>query len=72
MDNCKAGKYDSFGEYTVHGVDDTDGYKFDLGNDRSIMIRPSGTEPVLRCYGEAENMDEVYKILENVKQTLIS
>jgi phosphomannomutase len=36
------------------------------------MIRASGTEPVLRVYAEAPTMDEVNKILEETKQTLLA
>lgn len=69
--NCKAGKYTQFGEYKVEEVETIDGFKFHLGNERVVMIRPSGTEPVLRVYGEAENIDEVNKILATVKETIL-
>ncbi|MGB0243252.1 MAG: phosphoglucomutase/phosphomannomutase family protein, partial [Bacteroidia bacterium] len=55
IDNCKQNKYDSFGEYKVERVEDTDGFKFHLGNETWVMIRPSGTEPVLRVYAEASD-----------------
>ena len=40
-----------------------DGYKFRLDDNSWLMIRFSGTEPVLRLYCEASTLDEVHKIL---------
>jgi phosphomannomutase len=41
-----------------------DGYKFRLEDDSWLLIRFSGTEPVLRLYCQAPNMVEVRKTLE--------
>lgn len=41
-----------------------DGYKFRLSDDSWLLIRFSGTEPVLRLYCQAPNMVEVKKTLE--------
>lgn len=71
IENCKAGKYTSFGKYNVEEVETIDGFKFHLGNERVVMIRPSGTEPVLRVYGEAESIEEVNNILEAVKAVIL-
>jgi alpha-D-glucose phosphate-specific phosphoglucomutase len=38
---------------TVRQVDTRDGVKYRLADDSWLLIRPSGTEPVLRVYGEA-------------------
>jgi phosphomannomutase len=35
------------------------------------MIRASGTEPVLRVYGEAANADRVNELLELVRKDLL-
>ncbi len=40
-----------------------DGYKFRLADQSWLMIRFSGTEPVLRLYCEAANLEEVHKTL---------
>lgn len=40
-----------------------DGYKFRLADDSWLMIRFSGTEPVLRLYCEAATIEEVHKRL---------
>mgnify|MGYP001107072519 FL=1 len=42
---------------------DIDGYKFNLEDDSWLLIRFSGTEPVLRLYSEAADMESVHKIL---------
>ena len=72
VDNCKQNKYDSFGEYKVERVEDTDGFKFHLGNETWVMIRPSGTEPVLRVYAEAADSDAAIEILEATKAAILN
>ena len=42
---------------------DIDGYKFNLEDNSWLLIRFSGTEPVLRLYSEAADMESVHKIL---------
>lgn len=61
--NCEANKYDHFGEYKVESVDDFDGWKYYLNDHEWVMIRPSGTEPVLRTYAEAETKERALDIL---------
>ncbi|MDJ0568406.1 MAG: phosphoglucomutase/phosphomannomutase family protein [Pleurocapsa sp. MO_192.B19] len=43
---------------------DVDGYKFRMDDTTWLLIRFSGTEPVLRLYCQAPTMPEVRKILE--------
>lgn len=69
--NCKNNAYSHFGEYAVQGVEDTDGFKFRFGNGEWVMIRPSGTEPVLRVYAEAANSAAAFKILDTVKTSIL-
>jgi len=68
--NCKDDKYKSFGDYEVQNVETIDGFKFHFPNDRWVMIRPSGTEPVLRVYAEAPTMDEVRLILRQTEEEI--
>lgn len=68
--NCKANKYTSFGKYQVQRVETTDGFKFFFDDDRWLMIRPSGTEPVLRTYAEAPTLEEVREILRICEETI--
>jgi phosphomannomutase len=69
--NCKEGKYTKFGKYNVTKVEDMDGFKFHLDNGGWVMIRPSGTEPVLRTYSEAANSEEAFAVLDATKETLL-
>lgn len=69
---CKNGGYASFGTYKVEKVEDMDGYKFHLGNGTWVMVRPSGTEPVLRVYAEAANSADSFAILDATKATLLA
>jgi phosphomannomutase len=64
--HCKEGQYTRFGDYEVHKMESIDGYKFWIDEDRWVMIRPSGTEPVLRIYAQAPKAEEVRKILDAV------
>ena len=40
-----------------------DGYKFNLEDDSWLLIRFSGTEPVLRLYSEAATIEKVHEVL---------
>lgn len=68
--NCKAGAYAQFGDYTVSDLQTIDGFKYFLDDQRWVMIRPSGTEPVLRVYAEAPTLDEVRRILKMTEETI--
>ena len=71
MKQCANGSFKNFGSFTVEKVEDIDGFKFHLGNDRNVMIRPSGTEPVLRVYAQAETPAMVEQILKETREVLL-
>ena len=71
VENCKNRIYTSFGSYQVTRVEDLDGFKFYLDENTWIMVRASGTEPVLRVYAQAPSSVDVRKVLDAAKQTLI-
>jgi phosphoglucomutase len=47
----------------VQGVERIDGIKFDFDDDDWLLLRLSGTEPVIRCYAEANSKAELDKLL---------
>lgn len=69
---CKSGAYKKFGKYNVQGIEDVDGWKFRLGGDNWVMIRPSGTEPVLRVYAQGDHLAQVRDILDATKDTILA
>jgi len=71
VNNCKSNSYKSFGNYQVVALEDVDGYKFRLNTGDWVMIRPSGTEPVLRVYSEASDSTKAFEILEATKRTIM-
>jgi len=68
--NCKAGTYKSFGGYQVQELQTIDGFKYIFNDDEWLMIRPSGTEPVLRAYAESKTLDGAKAILAAAKKEL--
>ena len=56
----------------VVDVDRRDGVKFYLEGDAWLMMRPSGTEPLVRIYAEAETTDEVRALLEEAKRVIVA
>jgi len=48
----------------VAKVDTTDGFRFILADTSWLLIRFSGTEPVLRIYAESDSQGRVAKLLE--------
>jgi len=72
IDTCKENPYKAFGEYAVQRVESMDGYKFYISDDQWIMIRPSGTEPVLRVYAQAENAEKTRALLDATQKTILA
>ena len=62
----KAKKFKSVGEYGVTAIDTKDGVKLMLGDKTKILVRPSGTEPLLRIYFETDSVEK----LEELKNKL--
>lgn len=69
---CNEGKFSAFGNYKVRNVDLTDGFKYFFNDDEWVMIRPSGTEPVLRTYAESFDKESVLNILNACYETIIN
>jgi phosphomannomutase len=51
------------GDTTIREVQTVDGVKYIMDDDSWLLIRPSGTEPVLRVYAEGRSDDMVVALL---------
>ncbi len=60
----------SLDEYKVTDINLTDGVKLMLGEKAKILIRKSGTEPLLRIYFEADSKDKLQKLKSAVDDLL--
>ena len=67
VQRCKNDEFSSFGKYEVSEVITIDGYKYIFNDDEWLMIRPSGTEPVLRLYAEGKDKAGAEEILREAK-----
>ena len=51
------------GDFIVKSMDTKDGVKLYFDDDTSwILVRPSGTEPLLRIYFESDNLEKIEKL----------
>jgi len=55
------------GKYPVIGVNKKDGYKFFVENGW-VLIRASGTEPLIRFYAEADSMGKVSELIDEAEK----
>ncbi len=69
--NCENGEYKNFGDYLIKRIDTMDGFKYILNDFEWVMIRPSGTEPVLRTYAESDSSDHAIEILKALHETIL-
>jgi phosphomannomutase len=72
LKNCLNSNYTSFGEYKIVRTEDLDGFKYFFENGDWLMIRASGTEPVLRTYAESSSREAAFDILNAAKATLFN
>jgi phosphomannomutase len=72
VENCQTTGYKSFGNYKVSHVESIDGYKYYFENGDWLMIRASGTEPVLRTYAESSSREAAFDILKVAEKVLIN
>jgi len=64
---AKEGLKDILGSRVIK-VNSLDGIKFICDNSNWLLFRPSGTEPILRIYSEAETEEKARKILDFGKE----
>lgn len=53
--------------YNVTDIDTKDGVKLMLGNKTKILVRPSGTEPLLRIYFETDSVEKLEELKKELK-----
>ena len=71
INKAGADGYTQFGKYTFSRTEKIDGVKYHLDNGGWVMLRASGTEPLLRVYAEGNSKEETADILEEVKNTIL-
>jgi phosphomannomutase len=54
----------------VRRLETIDGWKYHFDNDQWLMIRASGTEPVLRTYAESNSLENARRILAACKEAI--
>ncbi|UCH51484.1 MAG: phosphoglucomutase/phosphomannomutase family protein, partial [Chloroflexota bacterium] len=69
-DKLSKGDVSSIAGLKVARLDTTDGYKYYLSDDSWLLLRFSGTEPLIRIYAEGHTPEQVQKLLENGKGLL--
>lgn len=71
LEKCKNNSFKNFGQYQITKTETLDGFKYYLDNNTWVMIRPSGTEPVLRVYCEAPDRQVARATLDVVSRELL-
>ncbi len=59
------------GEYSVTDINLMDGVKLMFGEKSKILVRPSGTEPLLRIYFEADTLEKIEYLKQEVDKILL-
>jgi len=55
----KVKSFKTIGKYNITSIDTKDGVKMMLGHKTKILVRPSGTEPLLRIYFETNSEEKL-------------
>jgi len=69
-DKLVSSQVKSLGGKEVAKVDTRDGFRYILPDDSWLLIRFSGTEPLIRIYAESSTMKQVQKLLGDGKKLL--
>ncbi|MBN1414386.1 MAG: hypothetical protein JW973_04745 [Bacteroidales bacterium] len=72
IENCKNEVYKSFSSFKVSSTVSLDGYKYYFSENQWLLIRASGTEPVIRLYAEAETPEITHDIITAARNTLMN
>ena len=63
----KVKEFKNIGDYKVTSIDTKDGVKLMLGEKTKILVRPSGTEPLLRVYFETDSIDKLEELKNKIE-----
>ena len=63
----KVKNFKSVGNYPVTEVDMREGVKLNLGDKTKILVRPSGTEPLLRIYFETDSLEKLEELKNSIE-----
>jgi alpha-D-glucose phosphate-specific phosphoglucomutase len=69
-DRLAKGGVSSIAGIKVAKLDTTDGFRYMLSDDSWLLIRFSGTEPLIRVYAEGNTTEQVQKLLEGGSKLL--
>jgi phosphomannomutase len=63
FERCSNGSFSRFGRFEVKRFEVFDGFKFFFSDNEWLLLRTSGTEPVIRFYAEAETEEIAQEII---------
>ncbi len=72
VEKCRKNGFEQFGRFKVKSTVEFDGFKYFIDDNTWLMIRPSGTEPLLRTYAEAPTREEAFELLEEARKVIMS
>jgi phosphomannomutase len=64
IDRITRSQPNELGGLKVAQFDTMDGFRFKLADKSWLLIRFSGTEPIIRIYAESDSLDKVQKLLK--------
>ena len=68
MESCHNSAISRIGNLVVNRIETIDGFKFHVGENNWVMLRASGTEPVLRIYAEASTATEAMDLIDQARR----
>jgi phosphomannomutase len=72
LEKCRNGELTRVGNRNIERVEDLDGFKYFFNDNEWLMIRASGTEPLLRTYAESHTPEMASDILNDAKDIIMS
>ena len=70
LEKCRATSLERIGVFNISETRKIDGFKYILENGSWFLIRPSGTEPLIRIYFETNSAETLEDLVANVQKLL--